>query len=370
MAEIVKFSGPATGLLLCRPLTSLIDTVVVGQSSSIKLVALGEFPISFSFTKARLVLCDDVNYIFMCLSIATSNLVATSLARKDKDEVQHQISILLSSGLTCGVLMLFLTRCLGAGALPAFTGATNLHIIPAANTYIQVPAAYMMIGALNKRGYNAFAISVPSPSELLQIFMLAAPVFVTTMAKVTFYSLLVYFATSMGINTVASHQLWSKCTACLLYGVSLCLKPSFMPELIYGVNQSLSRVSDILLLMLGTAIMELTVSSTCCHCVEKTCKSTKAAEVTFDNWNVKWINIRAYRKTCSLAAFHLMLGSCGRVLIPYLIALCVAPSIHCLEGTLLAGWDLKFFSLSMSGVLSLGAFLLLVAGGHWQHFNG
>ena len=41
-----------------------------------------------------------------------------------------------------------------------------------------------MIEALNNKGYNAYAISVPSPSELMEIFMLAAPVFVTMMSKV------------------------------------------------------------------------------------------------------------------------------------------------------------------------------------------
>lgn len=41
MAEIVKFSGPATGLWICGPLMSLIDTVVIGQSSSMELAALG-----------------------------------------------------------------------------------------------------------------------------------------------------------------------------------------------------------------------------------------------------------------------------------------------------------------------------------------
>lgn len=42
----------------------------------------------------------------------------------------------------------------------------------------------MMIETLNKKGYNAFALSVPSPSELLQVFMLAAPVFITMISKV------------------------------------------------------------------------------------------------------------------------------------------------------------------------------------------
>lgn len=42
---------------------------------------------------------------------------------QDKDEVQHQISILLFLGLACGVLMFFFTRFLGARAL---TGTKNL----------------------------------------------------------------------------------------------------------------------------------------------------------------------------------------------------------------------------------------------------
>ncbi|KAA8546028.1 hypothetical protein F0562_020521 [Nyssa sinensis] len=49
-----------------------------------------------------------------------------------------------------------------------------------------------------------------------------------------------------------------------------------------------------------------------------------------------------------------------KVLIPFYIALCVTPCTHSLEGTLLAGRDLKFISLSMSGCFSLGALLLLL----------
>lgn len=94
----------------------------------------------------------------------------------------------------------------------------------------------MMIDALNRKGYNGFAISVPSPNEFLQIFMLAAPAFVAILSKVyvalhfsafyllcfiydrswtclicfwlqiVFYALLVFFATSMGTKTVAAHQ--------------------------------------------------------------------------------------------------------------------------------------------------------------------
>ena len=42
----------------------------------------------------------------------------------------------------------------------------------------------MMIQTLNKKGYNAFAFSIPSGKELLTILGLAAPVFVTMMSKV------------------------------------------------------------------------------------------------------------------------------------------------------------------------------------------
>lgn len=44
----------------------------------------------------------------------------------------------------------------------------------------------MMIEALNKKGYNAFAFSVPSLDEFVQILGLAAPVFVTMMSKVCY----------------------------------------------------------------------------------------------------------------------------------------------------------------------------------------
>ncbi|KAL6211500.1 hypothetical protein ACLB2K_016725 [Fragaria x ananassa] len=240
MKEIVMFTGPATGIWISGPLMSLIDTVVVGQGSSVELAALGP----------GTVMCDNMSYVFMFLSIATSNMIATSLAKGDKDEVQHHISTLLFVALTCGFLMLLFTRFLGSWALTAFTGSKNMQIIPAANTYVQIRslawpavlvgwvtqsaslgmkdswgplkalavasainglgdillcsvlgygiagaawatmlsqivAGYMMIESLNQKGYNSYAISVPSPKELLTLIGLAAPVLVTMMSKVT-----------------------------------------------------------------------------------------------------------------------------------------------------------------------------------------
>ena len=39
--EIVMFTAPATGLWICGPLLSLIDTAIIGQRSSVELAALG-----------------------------------------------------------------------------------------------------------------------------------------------------------------------------------------------------------------------------------------------------------------------------------------------------------------------------------------
>lgn len=386
------FAGPATGLWICGPLMSLIDTIVIGQGSSIQLAALGP----------GTVLCDYMSYVFMFLSIATSNMVATSLARQDKDGVQHQISILLFLGLTCGFLMLFFTKFFGSWALTAFAGPKNIHIVPAANTYVQirglawpalligwvaqsaslgmkdswgplkalavasaingigdiilcsvlgygiagaawatmasqVVAGYMMMAALNKKGYNAFTISVPSADELLSILALAAPVFVTMISKVAFYSLLTYFATSMGTITVAAHQVMVQIFCmCTVWGEPLSqTAQSFMPELIYGVNRSLEKARTLLksLVIIG-CIVGIILGSI----------------GTFVPW--KFPNI--------FTPDQHVIQEMHKVLIPYFMALAITPPTHSLEGTLLAGRDLRFISASMSGCFTLGSLLLLL----------
>ncbi|KAL3539017.1 hypothetical protein ACH5RR_002383 [Cinchona calisaya] len=402
MVEIVKFSGPAVGLWLCGPLMSLIDTAVIGQGSSIELAALGP----------GTVFVDNTSYVFMFLSIATSNLVATSLARQDKEEVQHQISSLLFIGLACGVFMLLFTRLFGPWALTAFTGASNTDIIAAANTYVQirglawpavligwvaqsaslgmkdswgplkalavasvingigdivlcrflgygiagaawatmvsqVVAGYMMIGALNKKGYNGFSMSMPSPNEFGQIVTLAAPVFVTMMSKVAFYSLLVYFATSMGTQAVAAHQVMIQLYCmCAVWGEPLSqTAQSFMPELIYGANQSLSKARTLLksLVIIGA------LSGLVLGCI---------------GTSIPWLFPKLFSHDPQV------INEMHKVLIPYFLALSVTPSTHSLEGTLLAGRDLKFISTSMSIIFCLGSLLLLLVSSKGYGLSG
>lgn len=152
-----------------------------------------------------------------------------------------------------------------------------------------------------------------------------------------FYSLLVYSATSMGTHTVAAHQVMIQIYCmCTVWGEPLSqTAQSFMPELIYGVNRSLSKARMLLksLVIIG-ALSGLILGSI----------------GTF----IPWLFPKFFSPDAEI------IQEMHKVLIPYFIALCVTPSTHSLEGTLLAGRDLKFISLSMSGILSLGALLLLL----------
>ncbi|KAM7264218.1 hypothetical protein ACFE04_001901 [Oxalis oulophora] len=342
MKEIVSFTGPATGLWICGPLMSLIDTA-------------------------------------------------------DRNEVQHQITVLLSVALTCGFFMLLFTKFYGSWALTAFTGAKNPDIIPAANTYVQirglawpavlvgwvtqsaslgmkdswgplkalavasaingigdvvlcmflgygiagaawatmisqVVAAFLMIDSLRVKGYDAFSVKIPSPNDLRTIVELAAPVFVVMMSKVAFYSLIIYFATSMGTYIGAAHQVMVQTfLMCSVWGEPLSqTAQSFMPEFLCGVNRSLEKARMMLksLVIIGS-ILGLTLGTV--------------------GTLVPWLFPNLFTSDPNM----------HKVLVPYFLALTITPCIVCFEGTLLAGRDLKFISLSMSGCFSVGALALL-----------
>ncbi|WVZ03141.1 hypothetical protein V8G54_023947 [Vigna mungo] len=199
----------------------------------------------------------------------------------------------------------------------------------------QVVAAYMMIKTLNKKGYNALAFSIPSGKELLMIFGLAAPVFMTMMSKVAFYSLLIYFATSLGTHTMAAHQVMVQTySMCTVWGEPLSqTAQSFMPELIYGANRSLSKAQLLLrsLLTIGIILgLLLGIVGT----------------------SVPWLFPYIFTPD------RMVIQEMHKVLIPYFIALSITPPTHSLEGTLLAGRDLRFISLSMTGCFCVGSIVL------------
>ncbi|KAJ9132808.1 hypothetical protein P3X46_033641 [Hevea brasiliensis] len=201
----------------------------------------------------------------------------------------------------------------------------------------QVVAAYMMIDSLNKKGYNAYAISIPSPTDLMTIFGLAAPVFVVMMSKVAFYSLLVYFATSMGTLSLAAHQVMIQAfMTCTVWGEPLSqTAQSFMPEMMYGMKRSLAKARTLLksLTIIGIMLgLMLGIVGT----------------------SVPWLFPKIFTPDQNV------IQEMHKVLIPFFMALAVTPCILGFEGTLLAGRDLKYLSLSMGGCFSLGAVVLLI----------
>ncbi|XP_062224266.1 protein DETOXIFICATION 46, chloroplastic-like [Phragmites australis] len=390
--DIAVFAGPALGLWICGPLMSLIDTMVIGQTSSLQLAALGP----------GTVFCDYLCYIFMFLSVATSNMVATSVAKKDEELARHQVSMLLFVALACGIGMFLFTKVFGTQVLTAFTGSGNYDIISAANTYAQIRgfawpavlvglvaqsaslgmkdswgplkalaaasvingvgdillcsvcgygiagaawatmvsqivAAFMMMQNLNSKGFRAFSFMVPSARELLQIFEIAAPVFVTMTSKVAFYALLTYSVTSMGAITLAAHQVMINILCmCTVWGEPLSqTAQSFMPELIYGANRNLIKARMLLksLVIIGmiTGVTLGTIGTL-----------------------VPWLFPSIFTND------QMVVQQMHKILIPYFGVLLVTPSVHCLEGTLLAGRDLRYLSQSMGACFCVGTLLLML----------
>ncbi|KAM0830965.1 hypothetical protein ACQ4PT_065864 [Festuca glaucescens] len=199
-------------------------------------------------------------------------------------------------------------------------------------------AAYMMMQNLNSRGFRAFSFTIPSTRELLQIFEIAAPVFVTMTSKVAFYALLTYSATSMGAITLAAHQVMVNILCmCTVWGEPLSqTAQSFMPEMIYGAKRNLMKARMLLksLVMIG-AIAGVTVGTV--------------------GTIVPWLFPSLFTND------QLVVQQMHKVLIPYFTALLVTPSVHCLEGTLLAGRDLRYLSQSMGACFCTGTVLLLLA---------
>ncbi|CAI0424455.1 unnamed protein product [Linum tenue] len=267
------FTGPATGLWLCGPLMSLIDTVVIGQGSSLELAAL----------RPGTVFCDYICYVFMFLSVATSLarqvgffFLTSRINQKCSIKYQYFCSLDWYVECLCCSSRGYVVRGHLLVMETAFAGQRNLDLIPAANTYVQdsrmrnfastfqtmfylliliikglmssvlfsqilglawpavlvgwvaqsasplqifrlwyswaawatmvsqVVAAFMMIDTLNKKCYNALAISVPMFDGLLRILGLAAPVFITMTSKM--HGVLLPFFIALAV-TPCNHNL-------------------------------------------------------------------------------------------------------------------------------------------------------------------
>ncbi|KAJ7526962.1 hypothetical protein O6H91_16G029200 [Diphasiastrum complanatum] len=391
MREIFVFAGPALGIWLSGPIMSLIDTSVIGISSSLELAALGP----------GTVLCDQLSYVFMFLSVATSNLIATSLAQKDEAEAARHLSRLLFVSLACGLGMYVLTEAFATRLLQAFVGAKNTSLVPAATTYVKIRAlawpavlvglvaqsasfgmqdswsplkvlavaslvnafgdillctflgygiagaawatmlsqyvaGILMLVSLRRKGYNVLTLAIPSAGDLVHMVELAAPVLLTMLSKVSFYTLITYLATSVGATTSAAHQVMiGICSLCMVWGEPLAqTAQSFMPALLRGANKNLKQARVLLdsLLLMGV-LCGLTLGTVAI--------------------SVPWFLPQLFTRDLEIVT------QMRSVTFPFFCSIVITAPTLSLEGTLLAARDLKFLGLSMASCFCSGSILLL-----------
>ncbi|EPS58791.1 hypothetical protein M569_16021, partial [Genlisea aurea] len=120
---------------------------------------------------------------------------------------------------------------------------------------------------------------------------------------------------------------------------------SFMPELIYGPKPNPQKVQNLLksLIVIGT-MSGLILGSI--------------------GISLPWLLPGLFSPDPEVISQMRMVS------IPFFTALCLAPPINCLEGTLMAGRELKFLSISMSGIACLSTLLLMVLSGNGYGLQG
>ncbi|OAE18577.1 hypothetical protein AXG93_1923s1330 [Marchantia polymorpha subsp. ruderalis] len=337
MREILVFAGPALGIWLSGPLMSIIDTAVVGQSSSLELAALGP----------GTVLCDQLSYVFMFLSISTSNLIATALAHKIRALAWPIVLVgMVSQSASLGMKdswgpLKVLAIASGVNLVGDIVLCSFFHYGIAGAAWATMASQYiaglLMLKSLGDKGYNPLAISVPSWSDLSHIMKLAAPILLSMLSKVCFYTLITYLATSMGALTLAAHQVMiGVFSLCTVWGEPLAqTAQSFMPALIYGTNRNLKQARSLLrtLIVIGM-VVGVTLG---CLAV-----------------SVPWLFPGIFTSD------PMIISQMRAITLPFFLSLMMTPPTLSCEGTLLAGRDLKFLGYSMASCFLGGSFLLLL----------
>ena len=135
--ELIAFVATTILIWISEPLLSLVDTGVVGMTSSAKtavvqLAALGPATTVY----------DSAIYMTYFLAIAATNQLAPGLAQKDWKGLRKQTSHLMGLGLVFGVLVMGVVFGFGTQMMTSMAGhLTNAEIIPLATNYAKIRAA-------------------------------------------------------------------------------------------------------------------------------------------------------------------------------------------------------------------------------------
>lgn len=129
MLELLRFAGPCLGALLTSEVMSVIDTSVVGSSSTVDLAALAP---------AALV-ADTSAHIFHFLAIATTSTVSAQLARGRAADGFTLASNALSLAATMGLITAAAVGWISRGLLTAILGSSGTpEILSAAQAYLSI----------------------------------------------------------------------------------------------------------------------------------------------------------------------------------------------------------------------------------------
>lgn len=126
--KLILFWLSICGNWFVEPLQSLVDTIVVGQVSTLELAALGPASIGFD------------SILFMCyfLAIATTNQLGKAIANNDEVEQQKITSNNLGVGIVIGLTVMGLIYGQGESLMKFLVGSENVSLIPAALSYAQI----------------------------------------------------------------------------------------------------------------------------------------------------------------------------------------------------------------------------------------
>jgi Na+-driven multidrug efflux pump len=165
VTELINFGLPTLGIWLLQPVLSLIDTSVVGMSSSaassvLQLAALGP----------GIAWIDSTSYLCQFMGMATTNLYA--LAISEGDDVKQKKVLSHASIIATGLgFLLFAIQYIYAKPVVTLLAGSAVQSIPYALSYSRIRSFASIIAVPTIVGQAAFLASKDSITPLKAVFL-------------------------------------------------------------------------------------------------------------------------------------------------------------------------------------------------------
>jgi len=133
VGDLMRFTLPTMAIWLAAPILSLVDAAIVGSQSVVQLAAL----------TPGTVIVDYFTYVFSFLGIAATNLLATSMAEKDRNSYRKTHGVLndgLALGLACGLFLGAAIFCSSSSIFSTMIGEKGRELVAPATSYASIRA--------------------------------------------------------------------------------------------------------------------------------------------------------------------------------------------------------------------------------------